>query len=54
MASHKQKLSIALKNYQSWTVPTFTAYLHSCVINQAAGVLQYLTDIIHESGCIYQ
>ncbi|KAG2742189.1 hypothetical protein P692DRAFT_201795910 [Suillus brevipes Sb2] len=33
---HKQKLPIALENYRFWTVPTFTTYLHSCVMHTMA------------------
>ncbi|KAG2738589.1 hypothetical protein P692DRAFT_20841840 [Suillus brevipes Sb2] len=61
------KLSIALENYRTWAVPTFTTYFHLCKsgCRRVTGILfrmcdfwvvshKYSTDIIHESGCIYQ
>ncbi|KAG2738595.1 hypothetical protein P692DRAFT_20758127, partial [Suillus brevipes Sb2] len=41
-------LSIALENYRSWTVPTFTTYLHSCVMHTMA-INMSLYD--RKSGC---
>ncbi|KAG2748030.1 hypothetical protein P692DRAFT_20738306 [Suillus brevipes Sb2] len=43
-----KKLLIALENYRSWTVPTFTTYLHSCVIHTMA-INMSLYD--QKSGC---
>ncbi|KAG2748032.1 hypothetical protein P692DRAFT_20602699 [Suillus brevipes Sb2] len=51
---HKQKIVdrtfklIALENDRSWTIPTFTTYLHSCVMHTMA-INMSLYD--QKSGC---
>ncbi|KAG1745146.1 hypothetical protein EDD22DRAFT_284153 [Suillus occidentalis] len=45
--THTQ-LSVALENYRTWTIPTFTTYLHSCVMHTMA-INMSLYD--QKSGC---